>query len=57
MYAGRLVEPGSATNSLVYTRLSSASADEDRMPERFEYLDDATVERIGQWIDEGAVYE
>ena len=57
VYSGALVTPGSAADSLVYQQMASTTADEDRMPQRFDYVDDATVERIGQWIDEGAVFE
>ena len=57
VYGGPLVKPGDAASSLVYQRLASTAAPEDRMPRVFDYVDDATIERIGQWIDEGAVYE
>lgn len=57
VYGGPLIEPGNAANSLVYQRLSSTANAEDRMPVIFDFVDDVTIERIGQWIDEGAVFE
>jgi hypothetical protein len=55
-YSGPLISPGDADGSLVYQRVSGATY-ADQMPLLFDFVDDVTVERIGQWIDEGAVYE
>jgi hypothetical protein len=51
-----LIDPGNPDNSLVYLKIASDTPPwGERMPIRYDYLDAHTIERIGQWIDAGAL--
>lgn len=50
-----VIVPGDAEDSVLFQRISHADEDE-RMPPRGEGLDQAQIELLRRWIDEGAVW-
>ena len=54
----RVIEPGDASRSLLYQRITAVDL-EDRMPpiEAHKPLSNEAINRLRQWIDEGATWE